>query len=273
MTGRLPLALGACLISGVAAAVAPAGATARFDPSLSDARAILLADRVLEALGGREAWEGTRYVLFDFVVERDGRERARRTHLWDRWDGRLRYERQEEGKPLVVLMNVNTHEGSAFLGGRALDAAATKPRLTEAYEAWINDSYWVFMPFKMKDPGVRLSMAEPVDEAGTTYDRVVLSFDGVGLTPGDRYWAYVNRGTGIMDRWAYVLEDEPPDGEPTVWEWRGWQRRGPLLLSPEKVLVTSEATTKILHPRLLTFAALPDRYFASPDPLPATLAP
>ena len=71
--------LAACLIWVTAAADPQV-----FDPSRSDPRAIAITDLVLSALGGRQAWEETRFLYFAFAVERDGKRVAYRTHLWDR---------------------------------------------------------------------------------------------------------------------------------------------------------------------------------------------
>ena len=60
-----------------------------FDPAKSDPQAIAIADLVMAALGGQQAWEQTRFLYFAFDVERDSKRVAHRTHLWDRWDTRV----------------------------------------------------------------------------------------------------------------------------------------------------------------------------------------
>ncbi len=50
---------------------------------------------------------------------------------------------------------------------------------------------------------------------GVVYDKLKLTFGKVGLTPGDTYWAYINRQTKLMDRWAYFLEDHAADKKST----------------------------------------------------------
>src|SRR3989442_3608009 len=153
-----------------------------------------------------------------------------------------------------------------------MDAATAKPLLDEAYETWINDTYWLLMPYKMKDPGVRLMYAGEKTIEGADYDLVELTFEEVGLTPRDRYWAHVNRKTHVMDRWSYILQDDPPGSEPTVWDWKGCTRRGRILLCPEKVTERKAATVKILHPIIEVYDTLPDSSFTTPAPLPAGLS-
>jgi len=256
-----------------------------FDPTRSDPRAIVIADLAMAALGGHQAWDQTRFIQFAFAVERNGQRVAYRMHLWDRWEGRLRYETHgKDGAPIVVLLDVETRQGDAWRlpqestvsvgapGSPAkIDARAAAPLLVEAYEAWINDTYWLLMPYKMKDPGVHLGYAGEESRDGEEYDLVELTFDDVGLTPRDRYWAHVNRRTHLMDRWSYILQDDPPGSRPTVWDWKGWTRRGRVLLCPEKISTRKGATLRILHPILEVYDALPGAYFTSPDPLPGSL--
>ncbi|HEU4402270.1 MAG TPA: hypothetical protein VFT43_09205 [Candidatus Polarisedimenticolia bacterium] len=264
--GRL-LALTALAMILAGAAPAPT-----FDPTQSDPRAIAVADQVLQALGGQKAWDDTRFLRFSFVVEEAGKQVASRTHLWDRWGGRLRYEKTDkDGSRCVVLLDINARTGSAWRGGVRLEQEEARPLLDEAYEAFINDTYWLLMPYKMKDPGVRLQYEGEVSRGGATYDRVMLSFKGVGLTPGDRYWADVNRVTHRMERWSYVLQDQPPGATPTAWEWKGWAPYGRILLAPEKVGLGREAGSRILHPVLAVYDSLPDEFFSRPDPLPEPL--
>jgi len=275
--GLPPLAACALLLLGAAAPVpasAPApAAPAAFEASQSDPRAISLADLVMQSLGGARAWEATRYIHFAFAVEKAGKRLAYRTHLWDRYQGRLRYEnRGKDGKSLVILLDLTTRHGSAYREGTKLGESTAKPLLEEAYEAWINDTYWLLMPYKMKDPGVHLQYAGEETRGGATYDRVLLSFDAVGLTPKDRYWADINRTTHLMDRWSYILQDDPPQAPPAAWEWKGWRRFGGILLAPEKVAVGKDGV-RITHPILEVPSSVPDTAFERPDPLPEHLAP
>src|SRR5687767_13410267 len=103
--------LGAATVALVLGAGPTAGAE-------SDARATKIADDVMKALGGKEAWDKTRYVRFDFGFEREGKL-VTRAHTWDRWTGRYRLEGQtQQNEPFVVLMNVNTKEGQAWVNGQ-----------------------------------------------------------------------------------------------------------------------------------------------------------
>jgi hypothetical protein len=228
----------------------------------SDPKAVAVADQVLEAMGGKDAWNGTHFLRFDFAVEHGGKTVVSHAHTWDKWTGRYRLEaKTKAGDPYVVLMNVNTKLGDAYLKGKKLEGAEANKYVKEAYETWVNDTYWLVMPYKMKDPGVTLKLDGEAKEGTVTYDRVSLSFDSVGLTPRDHYTAYINRGTHMMDKWEFVLEGEKPPAVPFM--WKNWQRYGKVMLSNDKV--NTKDGTRIYFPVLDAPAAVTDAVFTSPE--------
>lgn len=224
----------------------------------AETRADAVADRLMAALGGEPAWQATRYLRFTFA--------GFRTHHWDKHQGRHRLEYTDrDGHAWIVLENLGSRQGRAWRDGEELAGEALAEALEGAYAAWINDTYWLVMPYKLRDPGVNLTYdgEEVID--GVAYDKLKLTFDGVGLTPGDTYWAYVNRDTGLMDRWAYVLQSFEEGQPPTQWLWRGWQRYGDILLAPERY---NPATGRELPlDDIAVFDQLPDAVFDSPTPV------
>ena len=243
----------AAVLAVIVAASASGPALAGVDP-----KAAAIAGQVLAELGGQKAWDETRYLHFGFA--------GRRQHWWDKWDGRYRLEgKTKEGQGFVVLMNVNTREGAAWLDGQALQGEDLAKQLENAYGAWINDTYWLLMPYKLQDPGVNLVYAGEETIGDVTYDKLALSFEKVGLTPGDRYWAYVNRATRRMDRWEYILQSDPPGQAPTAWRWVDWQRYGKILLSPLRQQVTGDRSIALAP--IEAPATLPETVFTDPKPL------
>lgn len=218
-----------------------------------------LVARLEEALGGRDAWEGTRFLRFRFARVR--------THHWDRYTGRHRLDAEDQaGRPIVVLHNVQTREGRAWVDGEQLTGEALEERLAAAHRAWVNDTYWLLMPYKLRDPGVRLELDGREEIDGVDYHRLRVSFGSdVGLTPGDVYWAFLHPETGLMDYWEYVLEGrEPP---PVRWAWRDWQQHGDILLAPRRVQAGGDRELPL--DRLAVLDELPDAVFEGPAP-PAT---
>jgi plasmid maintenance system killer protein len=209
-----------------------------------------------QALGGQAAWDSTHYIRFNFL--------GRREHWWDKWTGRHRLEGDtKEKQHYVVIENVNTKEGTAWLDGKKLEGEKAKEMLDNAYGAWVNDTYWLIMPYKLHDPGVNLAYAGDETIDGKVYDKLGLSFGKVGLTPGDHYTVYVNRATGLVDRWAYILQDMPKDGPATAWQWEGWQKYGHIMLAPHRVQVGGDKKLELTD--IAVFDQLPDSVFTSPD--------
>jgi hypothetical protein len=252
-TARPPLVslvLAGLLLAAVAAPLLAAGE--------SDPRAVELADHLLERLGGRQAWEAVHFIRFTFADFR--------THHWDKWTGRHRLEYSDrQGDRYLVLDDVDSRQGRAWKNGEPLAGDELAKALEGSYAAWVNDTYWLLMPYKLRDPGVTLSYAGEETLDGNLYDKVMLTFDGVGLTPGDRYWAYLNRETGLMDRWAYILQSYPPERPATAWLWEDWKRYGGILLSSRRVSVEGERELPLSG--IAVTDSMPDAVFDSPAPV------
>ena len=251
LAAQAPAAPGAAA-APTAPAVPPAAAT-------SDPKAVAVAAASLQAMGGKAAWEGTHFLRFTFA--------GRRTHYWDKWSGRHRLEgKTKEGESYVVLDNLNTRQGTAYIAGKPVEGEKASKLVEGSYGAWVNDTYWLLMPYKLEDPGVNLAYVGPQQVDGKPYEEISLTFGPVGLTPGDHYSAWFNRDTHLMDRWAYLLEDQPRDAAPTVWLWQGWQRYGKIMLAPHRV--QPDGQKKLELSDILVAAAMPDAVFTAAAPAP-----
>lgn len=215
--------------------------------SVADDSAALWRDRLMEALGGREAWESTRYVRFDWMVLRGEGDTLARSHAWDRYEGRYRLEfpQGDDGR-FLALFDVNAvrrdsalgkvPEGRVWIGERELRGAARDSALSRAYATFINDSYWLLMPFKWADPGVTAAWAgrsslESVE--GGPFPTVRLTFEeGLGVT-NDRYWGYVDPETHLMAAWQYHLQGR--EGKGAVIRWENWTRVGPVRMATDRI--------------------------------------
>ncbi|NIR52972.1 hypothetical protein GWO43_30540 [candidate division KSB1 bacterium] len=199
--------------------------TRSFDASKSDSSAIEVVDEMWQALGGREAWAKARYLSYRWIVEREDSVLADYRHDWDRYTGRYRAEgTNRDGNHFVALFNVQSRQGDVYLDGVELPDDSTKANMLErAYARFINDSYWLLMPYKLNDPGVILSYDREQEIQNKGYDVVKVTFEQVGLTPDDTYRAFINKQDRLMHKWEYVLQGQEPDAEPTVAWWMDWQ--------------------------------------------------
>lgn len=216
-----------------------------FNLAGSDAQAIAVADATMTAMGGRRAWDATRHLTWRFF--------GGRLHVWDKYTGNLRFEDQD----LTVLMNLNTLQGRAWRAGvEVTDATARQEILHRTQGAWINDSYWLIMPYKLKDAGVTLTyVGEKPDPTGTPCDVLQLTFAGVGRTPRNQYHVYVNRATRLVSHWIY-WPDAAVDEPRALGPWTDWQTHGQILLSSGR--------GERRHSDVAVFADLPAAVYTDP---------
>jgi len=181
-----------------------------------DAKAEDVAHTMMNAMGGEKAWYAAHCVRFDFKVNVGGKMVEDRSHLWDKMTGRYRLEEKtKDGKLRAVLFNVNDKTGVAYVGGQKLEGVAAAKAVKDAYEAFINDMYWLAMPWKWLDAGVNLQYLGPQKRGTESGEVVRLTFDHVGLTPGDRYDAFVSSQSHLMTHWDFKLQG----GEKGAWDW------------------------------------------------------
>jgi hypothetical protein len=223
------------------------------ETAASDPRAVEIADRVMAALGGKERWDRLRYLRWTFEVAVNDTLRPGRRHAWDKHTGWHRVEgTTASGQPYCYIENLNDSTGMAWVNGNRIEGDSLKKLMRRAHGAWINDSYWFLMPYKLRDPGVTLKYEGDTTVAGNTYDRLALSFDQVGETPGDHYWIYVNRKDHRVESWEMVLEgDQPP---PAHYTWEGWEQHAGLWFptAHRDTMFTSVAPTDTNHVNVFT---------------------
>lgn len=219
-----------------------------FDAAGSDVEAIEVADEVMNALGGREAWDDTRFLTWKFF--------GGRKHVWDKATGNLRFENEDT----LVLMNLNTKTGRVWKAGlEVTDAAARDEALRGGESAWINDAYWVFMPYKLKDTGVTLKyVGKGTTLAGASADVLELTFENVGRTPENKYHVYVDDGSRLVTQWDYYQKASDPEPRFQL-PWLDWTRHGAILLSASR--------GERQHEDLAVLEGVPDAVFESPEPV------
>ena len=192
-----------------------------FNAAASDQKAIELADAAMEAMGGREAYDNTRFIRWTFF--------GRRTLLWDKWTGRVRIDFLEEGD--VMLVNIHSGEGKVWKDGAYLtNADSVAQDLQRAKSIWINDSYWLVMPYKLKDSGVTLKYLGTEGAADSLQHKLQLTFEEVGDTPDNKYWVTVADDSKLVTSWSFFtrFDDESPRFETP---WADYERHGAILLS------------------------------------------
>lgn len=204
----------------------------------SDPKALAVADAVMKAMGGQQAWDETHYISWNFF--------GRRTLKWDKPSGMCRIE--WANRPWKIILNLHDGTGQVSLGGVAQSHPDTLSKYLDiGKQVWINDSYWLVMPFKLKDPGVTLKyLGEVQTEAGTEADLIQMTFSGVGVTPDNKYHVWVDKVSHLVTQWAYF--EKYTDEKPTlVNPWGDYQRYGKIMLSSSRGSRGSMAPIEVLE--------------------------
>jgi hypothetical protein len=184
-------------------------AAAAAPPPSGDDAAMKLARAVMKASGG-DQWAKVQRIRFTFnVLDKAGKPAMAATHDWDVRGGTDTV--TWNGKTVTIKLGEKNEEG---------DAKA-------AYQRWVNDTYWLLMPLKLLDGGVKLAHGGTREVDGQTYEVLDMSFEGVGLTPGDRYTLYIDPKEHLVRRWDYM----PSAEKKTSGTWDGYEQFGPLKLA------------------------------------------
>ena len=178
-------------------------------PPTGDDAAMKLAKDVVKASGG-DNWGKVKRVQFTFnVIDKDGKPVVANKHDWDVRAGTDTITSKD--KTVTVKLADKNDEGDA----------------KTAYKQWVNDTYWLLMPLKLLDGGVKLAHGGTQDVDGQKYEVLNMSFEGVGLTPGDKYTLYIDPQEKLVRRWDYM-----PSAEKKIsGTWDGYEQFGPLKLA------------------------------------------
>jgi hypothetical protein len=174
-----------------------------------------LATDLWKASGG-ENWAKVKELHFTFAVEQEGKPLFSAQHVWNVAAGTDEVKwKDKQGKDHQVTAN--------------LAAPASDDEGKTAYARWVNDSYWLLAPLKIRDPGVKVEAGGPKDLNGVTCETVRLKFDNIGLTPTDQYVFYIDPKTKLPLAWDYI----PQSGTGMQATWEKFQSFGGLNLATE----------------------------------------
>lgn len=193
-----------------------------FNAAGSDPEAIALADSVMQAHGGRKAWDDTQLIVWNFF--------GSRKLYWHKPTGQVRIDYTKED--LKIILNEKTGKGRVYKDGAEVSEADTVTKyLGRGKSVWINDSYWLVMPFKLKDSGVTLKyIGQDSTEQGAPAELVELTFENVGDTPDNKYHVWIEQASKQVVQWAYYREasQEEPN---FIMPWLDYQKHGQIYLS------------------------------------------
>ncbi len=192
---------------------------------IQDKKAADIVSTMIKAMGGYENWDQMKYASWTFFGAR---------HLvWDKVGGRVRIESPRD--TMTYLVDLHNDSARILKNGEEVDDPEELEKYTKRGKGiWINDSYWLFMPFKLQDPGVTVNYArEDTMIGGVSSSVLALTFKGVGNTPNNKYEVYVDKADNLIKQWAFfkTADQETP---PRIWPWDNYQSYDGLMLSGER---------------------------------------
>lgn len=169
-----------------------------------------LAEAVWKASGG-EHWPSVQAIDFTFAVEKGGQTVLSAEHHWD-VAAQTDHVKWKDKDVTVDLLSPAADENAKA-----------------AYARWVNDSYWLLAPLKLKDRGVHLAVEDRRKIDGADREVLHLSFGTIGLTPNDQYKLYIDPATKLVTSWDYM----PKPGESMHSTWTDYQESGGLKLATD----------------------------------------
>ncbi len=192
--------------------------------AVMDDKAKQIADKTVEVMGGRESYDATRYLTWVFF--------GRNFHVWDKYTGDVRIESKDGD---LVLMNINTKLGKVWKNGKEItDDKVLNEKLEWGYRTWINDSYWLVMPYKLHDDGVTLKYTREDKTAdGKPADVLTMTFEDVGVTPDNKYEIFVEKDSHMITQWKYYPKADNTEARFEI-PWKNWAYYGDIMLSDDR---------------------------------------
>ncbi len=220
------------LCGGCAAQKSPPPTPSSQPASMIRGPAYDLAAEIGRAAGADQLHEVAE-IDFRFVVSNETGRLFAADHKWDLVHGRDRVSwTAKDGKHYDALLDTGARTAEGTIDGARAEGDAQKDLSEKAYGRFINDTYWFMVPLKLFDPGTKLEVLPPREWKGESHQVLKISFDRVGLTPGDTYWLYVNTEADRIVRWEMLLEGEK-EIEGVTFE--DYHPVGPLVLAHDHV--------------------------------------
>jgi hypothetical protein len=215
------LMMGACSQLSESAQVNPSAEG--FDLAHSDPAAVELADSIMVAMGGWENWKNTRFISWSFSDSRN--------LFWDKKKDRVRIESVNDS--ITYIVGLQDVKGKVWIKGQSItNKDSLSKMLNHAKSIWAHDSYWLVMPFKLKDNGVTLKyLGEDMLQTGDRCNVLQLIKSSGDIQ--NKYHLYVDLSDNLVKQWAFY-ESLDQDSANFVRPWDNYKKYGDILLSADR---------------------------------------
>ena len=166
--------------------------------------------RAIERSVGKDAWEQTGAVRFGF--------RGAHHFIWDKQRSFVYVKSGDD----EVWLDLTDRSGVARQDGRDVDDAKRAQLLTQAWQWFCNDTFWLNPLVKLFDEGTKRELVVVEDEPPGRQRALKVSYASGGATPGDSYLWLLEDIDGQLTPVAVRMwvSNVPVRGFQVTWE--GW---------------------------------------------------
>ncbi len=168
-----------------------------------------IADKMLNALN-KDAWDSTEYIAWTFPGNHEYQWFKSKDSVIVKWDD------------FTVHLNTQTAKG-IVKSEEALEQKDSLEIIDKAYRFFINDSFWLIAPFKVRDPGTSRKMVKHNGK-----DALLVTYSSGGVTPGDSY-LWILDDDYRPKAWKLWVEIIPIGG--IEFSWEAWENANGALIS------------------------------------------
>lgn len=189
-----------------------------------------LVNETVNMMGGMDNYNATKYIGWTFF--------GKRQLLWDKQHSKVRVDLLN--KSISIIASLTDETCILYMDGKQVyHPDSLSKYLEKARLYWMNDSYWLLMPFKLFDDGVLISYVEKGETAdGRKAEILELTFDNVGATPENKYLIYIDFETRLISQWDYFSNAD--DINPAISNpWSDYNWYGKILLASSRGAVGS----------------------------------
>lgn len=245
LTFMAALTFAACSADGGSGESVQAAAA---ETTSSRARALAIADEVMEAVGGLENWDATRFITWV--------NHGKRLEVWDKLTGDIRV----ENDAVIVLMNIHSQEGRAWRFGQEITDPADLQRTLEfGYEAFQLDRHEILLPFMLRDEGFILDYLGEGEVDGQPVDVLKVTFEEGEPYSRAEYHLQIDKESRLLVQWDYYM-DEGDETPRFFLPWSNYKKYGNILLSDLRGMKQ--------HQDVNVFDELPASVLESHQPVP-----
>ena len=194
------------------------------DSGTKDPKAVTISNKVMDAMGGQQKWDDMQYISWTFFGSRQ--------LLWDKQNDLVRIKNSMD--TTLYLVDLESGEGKKITPSKTILHTDDQLAVDKAKSIWINDMYWLFMPFKLMDPGVNLKyLRQDTTLSGIMSDVLELTFNEVGDTPENKYEVFVDQSDNLVKQWSFFARSHTKEPS-AIWPWDNYKSYNGLMLSADR---------------------------------------